>query len=90
MLFLKLILRMLLIQFTEIRCWKPFRCLYQIQQEDPLGPLLFCLSIYQLLLQLKTELCLLYLDVVTLGGKVEDVLHDREVVRRNGEELGLI
>ena len=61
-----------------------------VQQGDPLGPLLFCLIIYQISLKLKSQLCLLYLDDVTMGGKVEDVLHDLEVIKRDGEELGLI
>ena len=60
-----------------------------VQQGDPLGPLLFCLSIHQLCSQLKSELCLFYLDDVTLGGCKEDILHDLEVVEREGVDLGL-
>ena len=43
-----------------------------VQQGDPLGPLLFCLTIHQLCSRMKSELSL---DDGTLGGKVEDVLH---------------
>ena len=60
-----------------------------VQQGDPLGPLLFCLSIHQLCSQLKSELCLFYLDDVTLGGCKGDILHDLEVVEREGVDLGL-
>ena len=51
-----------------------------VQQGDPLGPLLFCLSIHRLCSQLKSELWLCYLDDVTLGGNVDDALDDLEVV----------
>ena len=61
-----------------------------VQQGDPLGPLLFCLTIHQLCSCMKSELSLLYLDDGTLGGKVEDVLHDLDLVELEGAELGLI
>ena len=57
---------------------------------DPLGPLLFCLSLYQLHSQVKSEFCVLYLDDVTLGENLEDVLHDLEVFERVAAELGLL
>ena len=60
-----------------------------VQQGDPLGPLLFCLSIYRLSSQLKSELCLFYLDDITLGGNLEDAYHDVVVVEREAAELGL-
>ena len=60
-----------------------------VQQGDPLGPLLFCLSIHQLCSDMKSELCLFYLDDGTLGGCKEDVLHDLAVVEREGVKLGL-
>ena len=47
-----------------------------LQQGDPLGPLLFCLSLYQLHSQMKSEFHVLYLDDVTLGGNLDDVVHD--------------
>ena len=47
-----------------------------VQQADPLGPLLFCLSLYQLHSQMRSKLCILYLDDVTLGGNLDDLLHD--------------
>ena len=60
-----------------------------VQQGDPLGPLLFCLCIHDLGAQLRSELALLYLDDVTLGGSVEDLKHDLEVVMQVGESIGL-
>ena len=41
-----------------------------VQQGDPLGPLLFCPSLYHLQSQMRSEFCILYLDDVTLGGNV--------------------
>jgi len=38
-----------------------------IQQGDPMGPMLFCLSIHTLLLSLSSEVTIAYLDDVTLG-----------------------
>ncbi len=39
--------------------------------------------------QLKSELCVRYLDDGTIGGAAEDVKHDLEVVVREGAALGL-
>ena len=47
-----------------------------VQQGDPFGPLLVCLMIHPLVLQLQSELHLLYLDDGTLGGPEEEVLQD--------------
>lgn len=60
-----------------------------VQQGDPLGPLLFCLSVHQLSSQLRSELCLFYLDEVTHEGNLEDVRYDVEVVEREAADLGL-
>ena len=60
-----------------------------IQQGDPLGPLLFCLTIYQLQSCLESEFCLLYLDNVTLGGDREEVLHDFNIFEQEPADLGL-
>ena len=61
-----------------------------VQQGDPLGPLLFCLTLHQLSLQLRSELCLFYLDNGTLGGSEDDILHDLEVINNAADELGLM
>ena len=60
-----------------------------VQQGDPLGPLLFCLSIHHMGTQLESDLSLLYLDDGTLGGSVENLRHDLEVVEREGARMGL-
>ena len=59
-----------------------------VQQGDPLGPLLFCLTLHRHCEQLQSPLCVMYLDDVSVGGPVEDVLHDLEVIQA-AEELGL-
>ena len=51
-----------------------------VQQGDPLGPLLFCLSIQHIVTQLELELAMFYLDDGTLGGKVDNLKRDLEVV----------
>jgi hypothetical protein len=55
-----------------------------------LGPLLFCNTIQPLLLSLTSKLNLAYMDDVTLGGPESQVAHDVEVIRRKGEEIGLV
>ena len=68
---------------------RTFQSAEGVQQGDPLGPLLFCLSIHELCSHLKSEFCLFYLDDGTLGGSKEDVLHGLDVVEREGADLGL-
>ena len=46
-----------------------------VQQGDPMGPLLFCLSIHALVSKFKSELIVFYLDDGTIGGSVQDVLY---------------
>ena len=68
------------------------RCLESaegVQQWDPLGPLLFCLSIQHITTQLNSELCLLYLDDWTVGGTANDVVSDLSVIEEAASELGL-
>ena len=60
-----------------------------VQQGDPLGPLLFCLTIHHVCSQLKSELCIFYLDDGTLGGVLSDVLHDIEVIKKEAGIVGL-
>ena len=59
-----------------------------VQQGDPLGPLLFCLTLHRHCLQLRSELCIMYLDDVTLGGSCSDILCDLEAIME-AENLGL-
>ena len=59
-----------------------------VQQGDPLGPLLFCLVIQPLILQLKSEFRLLYLDDGTIGGSEPEVLEDLRFVEQEAASLG--
>ncbi len=59
-----------------------------VQQGDPLGPLLFCLTLHGHCLQLKSMLNIMYLDDISLGGSCEDILHDLDVIK-DAEKLGL-
>ena len=58
-------------------------------QQVPLGPLLFCLSIHRLCTQLKSDLCIFYLDNGTLGGSMKTVLQDLALVEQLGSKLGV-
>ena len=60
-----------------------------VQQGDPLGPLLFCLTIHHVCSLMKSELCIFYLDDGTLGGALSDVLHDIEVIKKEAGIVGL-
>ena len=60
-----------------------------VQQGDPLGPLLFCLTIHHMVQQLRSEVCLFYLDDGTLRGCLDNVLHDLRNVERVAGDLGL-
>ena len=60
-----------------------------VQQGDPLGPLLFCLTIYQLTPQLKADFCVFYLDDGSLGGNLESVIRDLRLLESAAEKLGL-
>ena len=60
-----------------------------VQQGDPLGPLLFCLTIHPLVTKLISEFKIFYRDDGTLGGSAEFVLHYLQLVEREAAELGL-
>lgn len=60
-----------------------------VQQGDPLGPLLFCLTLQPILNSLSSKLRVGYLDDVTLGGKVEVVNSDVSLIMSNGNSIGL-
>jgi hypothetical protein len=60
-----------------------------VQQGDPLGPLLFCLTIHPLTQLLQSEFRVFYLDVGTLGGRESDVLHDFQLIDQEAGILGL-
>ena len=60
-----------------------------VKQGDPLGPLLFCFTIHPLCSQLKSELCLCYVDDITVGGNSDDILSDLSVVKQRAADLDL-
>src|SRR5687768_6731841 len=60
-----------------------------VQQEDSLGPLLFSLTLYPLLSSLKSDLKFGYLDDVTVGGKVESVEEDVNLLMLESPRIGL-
>ena len=57
-----------------------------VQQGDPLGPLLFCLTIVS---RLKSSFAVFYLDDGTLGGSLHEVLSDLRLVEEEAAKLGL-
>src|SRR4029077_16482569 len=56
---------------------------------DPLGPILFSLTIHPLLVSLSSELVFGYLDDVSIGGKEDTVERDVTKVFEAGVDLGL-
>ena len=60
-----------------------------VQQGDPLGPLLFCLTIHGIVQRLRSEVHMFYLDDGTLGGSLDDILCDLQTVEHEAGELGL-
>ena len=60
-----------------------------VQQGDPLGSLLCCLAIHPLILCLKCEFCLFYLDDGIVGGVNPIVLDDFLLIEKEAALLGL-
>ena len=60
-----------------------------VQQGDPIGPLLFCLTLQPLLNSLTTSLKIGYLDDVTIGGPISSVNSDVLSVVSKGSDIGL-
>ena len=60
-----------------------------IQQGDPIGPLLFCISIHKLVSSLTSEFKVFYLDDGTIGGNLHDIASDLKRIEEHGEVLGL-
>ena len=60
-----------------------------VQQGDPLGPLLFCLSIHPLLLDIKSKFVSGFFDDIEIGGDVNSVTADVSRLERDAHALGL-
>src|SRR3984893_17293782 len=60
-----------------------------VQQRDPLGPMLFCLTIHPLLSSLSSILTKGFLDDITLGGSEASVASDMQTIIEGGQELGI-
>ena len=60
------------------------------QQGDPLGSLVFCLSIHSLSLSSKSHLKVAYMDDITLGGSLHAVATDVTMIKTKGALKGLI
>ena len=60
-----------------------------VQQGDPLGPLLFCLTIHPVLQQLSSEFKIFFLDDGTIGGDIDTVSEDLRCFETGARELGL-
>jgi len=60
-----------------------------VQQGDPLGPLLFCLTVHPMLSTLSSNLAIGYLDDFTLAGNQAVVASDVAIIEEAGAELGL-
>lgn len=60
------------------------------QQGDPLGPLLFCCTAMSLVQCIKSEFNVWYMDDGTLGGNVQQLLDDFQMLVEEGRKLGLV
>jgi hypothetical protein len=60
-----------------------------VQQGDPLGPALFCLTIHPIITSATSPLRLGYLDDITLGGRLEDLHSDLTQLRELSMTFGL-
>lgn len=60
-----------------------------VQQGDPLGPALFCLTIQNIVSSLNMDLNIWYLDDGTIAGHPEDVLKAFKMIIEKSKEVGL-
>jgi len=61
-----------------------------VQQGDPLGPLLFCMTLHPVLSQCDAEIRIGYLDDVTLGGSISLISQNVEYLKEASLNLGLV
>ena len=60
-----------------------------LQQGDPLGPLLFCLSIHKIVCAINSEFVSGYLDDLGIGGNVSSVINDIKMIEVEASNVGL-
>ena len=60
-----------------------------VQQGDPLGPPLFCLTLHSIVTKLNSEINLWYLDDGILAGDPETVLSDLKLLTNSCSDIGL-
>ena len=60
-----------------------------VQQGDPLGPLIFCLSLQSVIDKLTCPLNLWYMDDGIIGGTPDTILRDMNVLEHEASKLGL-
>ena len=61
-----------------------------VQQGDPLGPLLFCLTLQPIIKQLSSPLNLWYMDDGILGGTVDSIKNDYTILIEETKRIGLL
>ena len=61
-----------------------------VHQGDPLSPLLFCLTIHSIVSRLSSELKFFHLDDGTIGGSLDSILADFDLIESEAHSLGLV
>ena len=60
-----------------------------VQQGDPIGPLLFCLTIHRMITQLQTAFNVWFLDDEAIGGNVLELNRALTTIEQECEQFGL-
>jgi hypothetical protein len=58
-----------------------------VQQEDPEGPLLFCVTVQPLLRSSSSQMIVAFMDDVTLGGQLSSVAESDDVATMSTQGL---